>query len=359
MRTTEARRTPSRSELISKSRPFRRPGAPKTSLAARFLAVRCAVQREPTERGAEDATVALPGSAGRTALALSLMALSATLFALMSFFARLATTSASWATAGAVRAFVGALVAFAFARLRGRSLAPKNAGALLGRSVLGTVSMVCSFYALSSRTVSLGNTVTLLNLAPVFLAVLAPIFLRERTSKTVALALGLALSGVVLVARPTFLFGGAPAPQLAAGPGPSATVTMLFAVFAALATSAAMMFLRRSGQTEKPEPIAFHFSVFATLVLTVFSLLDPRVPSLRDAALMVLAGVFAGLGQLAMTRAYSLESAARVSGMSYLSVVVSALLGAIVLGERPGAIAIVGMGLVIAGGLVALRPSLR
>jgi drug/metabolite transporter (DMT)-like permease len=53
-----------------------------------------------------------------------------------------------------------------------------------------------------------------------------------------------------------------------------------------------------------------------------------------------------------MTRAYSLENAARVSAMSYLGVVTTALLGAILLGERPGPAAIVGMTLVVCGGVL-------
>ncbi len=282
------------------------------------------------------------------------MGLGATLFALMNFLARLATASASWATVAAVRAAVGALVALAIARMRGRSVAAKDPRAMFWRSLFGTIAMLSTFYALSSRTVSLGSTVTLLNLSPVFLAVLAPIFLRERTSTAVAVAIGLALTGVVLVVRPAFLFGaGAPdGGSTIASAGPSASVTVLVAVLAALSTSIAMMFLRRVGQTENAEAIAFHFSIFAAVTMTLISLFDLRMPTLRDVLCMLAAGLCAGLAQLAMTRAYALEHAARVSGMSYFSVVASALLGAALLGERPGPTAIAGMTLVIAGGLL-------
>lgn len=291
-----------------------------------------------------------------SATALALMALGATLFALMNLLARVATSSASWASVAAVRALVGALVAFVVARMRGQSLAMKDAPAVLWRSLFGTVSMVATFYALSSRTMSLGNTVTLINLAPVFLAVLAPIFLRERTSAAVALAIGLSLVGVTLVVRPAFLFGGAGLDDAAAlaSSGPSARATALVAVFAALSTSIAMMLLRRAGRTETTEAIAFHFSLFAAATMGTFALFDLRLPSLRDAACMVGTGLSAGFAQLAMTRAYALERAARVGGMSYLSVVASALLGAAAFGERPGPTAITGMVLVIAGGLVSI-----
>jgi drug/metabolite transporter (DMT)-like permease len=285
------------------------------------------------------------------------MAMGALLFALMNFFARLATASASWATVACVRALIGALVAFTVARMRGRSLVAKDKRAIFWRSLFGTISMLSTFYALSSRTVSLGDTVTLLNLAPVFLALFAPFFLGERTSGSVVIAIGLALVGVVLVVRPSFLFGASSQTVIASvlpRSGPSVTTTIAVAVLAALSTSIAMMLLRRVGQSESAEAIAFHFSLFAAVALGAISLFDLRAPSARDAGLMVAAGLCAGFGQLAMTRAYSLESAARVGGMSYLAVVASAILGAVVLGERPTPTALVGMVLVISGGLVSL-----
>lgn len=275
------------------------------------------------------------------------MAAGAILFALMNFFARLASSSASWMTVGGVRALIGALVALAVARLRGASLVANDCKAVFWRSLFGTAAMGTTFYALSSRTLPLGDTVTLLNLTPVFLAVLAPFVLREQTSAAVGIALLLSLGGVVLIVHPSFHWQGG----IATG-GPSAGVTAAVAVSAAFFASIAMMMLRRVGRTETPEAIAVHFSVFAGVVMTGLSLFDLRLPTPRDAGFMVVAGVCAGFGQLALTRAYTLERAARVSGMGYLAVVASALLGAAVLGERPSLAAVVGMALVVTGGLV-------
>jgi drug/metabolite transporter (DMT)-like permease len=288
------------------------------------------------------------------------MALGSILFSGMNFLARLATQSAPWASVAAVRALVGALVAFSVARIRGSSLKANDRRMLLGRSVLGTLSMLATFYALSSRTVSLGNTVTLLNLAPVFLAVLAPVFLRERTSLLVGIAIAVSLTGVVLVVRPSFVFGGDGGSPLTALPGPTANATVAVAIFGAFSTSIAMMFLRRVGKSETTESVAFHFSLFAACALGLIATLDLRMPTARDAVCMLGSGLCAGTAQLAMTRAYAMENAARVSGMSYLAVVVSAALGIGLLGERPGPTALVGSVLVIAGGVLLTIPrSLR
>jgi drug/metabolite transporter (DMT)-like permease len=275
------------------------------------------------------------------------MAGGAVLFAMMNYFAKLASAEAPWMTVGAVRALVGAFVAIAVARMRGASLVAKDRRAILWRSLLGTASMAATFYALSSRSLSLADTVTLLNLTPVFLALLAPVFLGERTSIAVFLALALSLGGVVLVLHPTFAFGDA-----AGSVGPSSAVTAACAVLAAFMSSIAMMLLRRVGPTETSEAIAVHFSLFAAGSLGILALTDLRMPSARAAGCMLAAGICAGFAQIAITRAYSLERAARVSGMSYLSVVASALIGAALLDERPTLDAILGMTLVVAGGLV-------
>ena len=282
------------------------------------------------------------------------MATASVLFALMSFFARLASSSTPWMTVGAVRALVGAFVAITVARMRGASLVVKDRRAIFWRSLLGTLSMTTTFYALSSRTLSLGDTVTLLNLTPVFLAVLAPIFLGERTGLAVLVALAFSLGGVVLVLHPSFSFHDA-----AHVAGPSSAATAGFAVLAAFVSSIAMMLLRRVGPTETPEAISVHFSFFAAAALGLVALTDLHMPTPRAAAFMVAAGICAGFAQLAMTRAYSLELAARVSGMSYLSVVASALLGAAILGEQPTLSVVAGMALVVSGGLIVTFTATR
>ena len=278
------------------------------------------------------------------------MAASATLFAFMNFFAKLASASASWASVGAVRALVGAGVAYLVGRSRGARLRAVNRRALFWRSLFGTASMLCTFHALSCRSLSLGDTVTLLNLTPLFLAVVAPLVLRERTGPATAVAIVVALAGVVLVVRPALLFGVAPLAVHAAGP--SAGVGAASAVASALLAAVAMTMLRRSGQEDSAETIALHFSLFAFVAMLVFAVADFRLPTLRDAGFMVAAGLAAGFAQITMTRAYTLERAARVGSLGYLSVVASAVLGALVLGERPGALALLGMALVVGSGLL-------
>jgi drug/metabolite transporter (DMT)-like permease len=277
------------------------------------------------------------------------MALSALLFAFMGFFARLASGSIHWSMIGFTRAVVGLVVALGVARARRAPMLVRDRRDIWLRSVFGTGSMIFTFSALSSPALALGDTTTLLNLSPVFMAGLSPLVLGERPGRRLIAALPISLAGVVLILHPPFLFGGAHL-------GGDALRTALTAVAAALTSAGAMMMIRRIGQREGPEAIAIHFSAFAAAVLFLVGLPFLSMPRAADVGWVLLAGVCGGVAQLAMTRAYALEPAANVGSMGYLGVVVSALLGAIVLHEWPTASAIAGMGLVIAGGLViALR----
>ena len=280
------------------------------------------------------------------------MACSAVLFATMNYLVRRASAEVPWQLVGMSRALIGALVAFGVARIRGSSLTVNDKPAMWLRSAFGTTAMAFTFWALADGGLGLGDTTTLLNLAPVVIAVLGPLVLRERAGRTLPYALVLSLVGVVLIMRPAFVFGGAAL-------SPRAMRTAVLALVAASSSGCAMLALRRVGRSESAEAISVHFSLTAAAALLVLSLPHLMVPSGKDAIYTLLAGVCGGLAQLAMTRAYALARAARVAAVGYLAVVVSALYGSFALGEAPRATAALGMVIVIAGGLTIALPAFR
>ena len=101
------------------------------------------------------------------------------------------------------------------------------------------------------------------------------------------------------------------------------------------------------------------FSLTAAVVFGALAIFHLVLPSLKDVLYIFLAGISAGLAQLAMTRAYATARAARVASVGYFNVVVSALYGALALGEWPPMLALAGMALVIGGGVLVALPSFR
>jgi drug/metabolite transporter (DMT)-like permease len=275
------------------------------------------------------------------------MALASTLFALMNVLARLASAHAPWAEVAGGRTIVGALIALAFALSRGKSLRVRDRRLAWARSLCGTGALLCVFYTLGAPSIALGDVVTIGATGPIFVALLSPRLLGERPSRSAWVATALAFAGVALVAGPTLHLAG----HLAA-----------IAVLGSLFTAFAMIWLRKlggAGQPESAEAIALHFSSVASAVLLVVALPGWRTPDGPGALYLVAAGVSGGVAQLAMTRAYALDRAARVGAVGYLGVVLSHVLGAAWLGEEPAANQLLGTLLVIAAGLALALEALR
>ena len=96
-----------------------------------------------------------------TLAGLGWMLLAQCCFALMNVSARLAGESASWSEIAAARFLVGALLAWGIARGRGASLAILDWKTSWTRAIFGTASAVCTFYAITSRRINLGDAATL------------------------------------------------------------------------------------------------------------------------------------------------------------------------------------------------------
>ena len=85
--------------------------------------------------------------------------------------------------------------------------------------MIGASGLGCLFYALA--LLPLAEATVIQYLHPVFTALLAALLLRERAGAGLLLSLALGVAGVLLVARPAFLFGAAsaaPSPRSRSSP---------------------------------------------------------------------------------------------------------------------------------------------
>ena len=293
-----------------------------------------------------------PAQASHAPRAFAWMTVSSVGFALMNFFAHVASREVHWSLIVTTRALVGAAVAFTIARARGATLVIHDRRGLLLRSAFGTLSMFCTFFALASKALPLGDAVTLLNLQPVVLALLAPLLLGERSGRRVFVALPLCLAGVVLIVQPTFLFGHTALP-------PAALPAIFVSLLGAVSSGFAWIALRRIGPRESAEGVTFWFSLFAAASSLLVAVPHFAMPSIGAIAGMIAAGVCGGIAQIAVTRAHALEHTARLAGLAYFTVAVDATLGALALREWPSAIAAAGIALIVTGGLVVTLVSVR
>jgi drug/metabolite transporter (DMT)-like permease len=232
-------------------------------------------------------------------------------FALMGALGHLAGERVDWRLVACARTLLAFVFSVAFALSTGVRLVLLRPAVLWVRSVSGSLSLLCYFYAVTHLPVSTATTLS--NTVPVWVTLLAWPALGQRPAAADWLAVSVGVAGVALVQRP----------QL----GGDATAAAL-ALASAFGTAVAMMGLNRLGAVDARAVVA-HYSGVSTAFALGFLLLTGGAALRPDAAgggaptLALLAGVGAAgtLGQLAMTRAYALGGAARVSVVGLTQIV--------------------------------------
>ena len=232
-----------------------------------------------------------------------------------------------------------AVIAFAvaiFAASRGLSLKVSDKRTMLLRCVVGLTAMILYFTALGR--IPIGQAVTLQYTAPLFVALLSGRVIRERVEPVVALLVGTAFAGIVLIVSPDLSSIDSDA-LLALGSG----------FFAAMA----YMYVRELRNTDSASSVVFWFAAFS-VVGSIFQAL-PDVAGLewKTIAALIGIGIGAGGGQVGITMAYHRANAAWVSAFSYLTVIVATFYGFTLFNETLGASDWLG-GLLIVGSGIAL-----
>jgi drug/metabolite transporter (DMT)-like permease len=213
-----------------------------------------------------------------------------------------------------IRCAVSLLVLMPWILRRGSSsVRTQRLGGHLWRASFGVLAMYTFFYAIGR--LPLAEAMLLTYSTPLWVPFIAWAWIGERPPLVVLPAALLGLLGIALIVKPTQLsFAG------------SAGLASLVGLSSGVLAGCAMVSIRRISDTEPAPRIVFYFALLATLISAVPLLWHWETPSARDFALLVAAGIFATVGQLHLTQAYSWAPAARVGPFTYVAVPFSAVL---------------------------------
>jgi len=239
------------------------------------------------------------------------------------------------------RGLISVVVIGLFLFKRGISFATPHWKAHAQRGIVGFLGTLT--YVAAVALLPVPNAVTLNYTSPAFLALILLVVHRERPVPLVMLSMAAGLGGIVVLLRPSYdtsqLFGGA--------------VAIASALFAALTA----LNIRALGRLDEPASRAvFYFSLCIAIgALPWFVLSHPS--SLEDeGALYVLGAGLAGIaGHVMLTLAYQRGHTMLVSLLGYSQIVFTSVLGMALWNDRPTLLGWVGMGLVVASGVVATR----
>jgi drug/metabolite transporter (DMT)-like permease len=255
-----------------------------------------------------------------------LLLLSAFGFAMMSAFVKLSGDLPT-VQKTLFRNAVSALVAFGMVvyhreRLFGKK---ENQPLLLLRSILGMLGILFYFYSIDHLVLSDADMLN--KLSPFLLIIFSAIFLKEKAKPFQMTAIIIAFLGTLFVIKPQFNVDIIP---YAAGIASS--------VFAA----GAYTVLRALGNREKYYTIVFYFSFFTTIMMLPFVFFTYVPMTLEQWIYLLLAGVFATLGQFGITMAYKFAPAKEISIFFYSNIVFSTLLSMLIFGQTPDLFSIIG-----------------
>lgn len=247
------------------------------------------------------------------------------------------------------RSFFALLPVLGYLAWKGRlanAFATKRPLGHILRGLVGVASMSLGFFALTRLPLPEATAITYAT--PLLIVIFSAVLLNERVHFFRWTAVVVGLVGVVIILWPRLtVFSGGEAL------GNAEAVGALAALLAAVLSAFAMMAVRNLVHTERTEAIVTYFFISAS-VLSLLTLPFGWVwPTPQQAALLVGAGFFGGIGQLLMTSSYRHADMSVIAPFEYVSLILTIILGYFIFSDVPtltmilGAIIIVGSGIAV------------
>ena len=267
----------------------------------------------------QDSAPSVP-AAGETGFALPLhlqpylwMLAGAFSFAVMGALTHAVANDIDWRIIALIRAMLATLFAGTLALRAGKRLVFLGSPTLWMRSISGSISLICTFFALTRLPIA--ETLTLTNMFPLWVVLLSWPLLGHLPGLSSWIAALMAVAGVVVM--------GLAEMNHTAWVWNSA---YLVAIFASCTSAIAMIGLHRLGKMP-PAAIVTHFSAVAVL-FCLTSLFMPGAPPIHGdnftwlTSLDLLGvGIAATAGQLSITRAFATGSPSKISVVALTQVI--------------------------------------
>ena len=207
----------------------------------------------------------------------------------------------------------------------------ENRKILIYRSLFGTIGIIFNYYAIDNLVLSDANMLN--KISPFLVVVFCALILKEKINLKQILAIIVAFIGALFIVKPSFDIRVVPY-----------IIGFLSAVFAALAYTC----VRMLGNKEEYYTIVFFFSTFSLVtVLPMFIYVYEPMTTMQFVYL-VLAGIFASLGQFGVTLAYKYAPAKEISIFDYSNIIFSAILSIFLFGVYPDKLSVVGYFIIFA-----------
>ena len=211
-----------------------------------------------------------------------------------------------------------------------------HVGMLIARALVGIVSLATFFICL--QRIPLASAVSIRYLGPIFGAVLAFYFLREKINAWQWFSFVISFSGVVVIKgfdlRIDYL-------------------SLALILTSALFLGTVFVIIRYLSTREHYLTIINYFMV-VSMVLGLAFLKFWRMPNTEEWPAVIGIGIFGLIGQVFMTKAYQLTEASVLAPFKYAGLIYALIIGYAYFGETFTLLPLLGIGLILAGMLLSI-----
>jgi S-adenosylmethionine uptake transporter len=229
---------------------------------------------------------------------------------------------------------------YAISQGQGRTLLPATPAFTLGRGALLASETAIIYYAFSA--IPLADVYVLTFLTPIFVSVIAIVFLGERPSPLVAIGIALGFAGVLVAFRPGAM-------DVGIGHIAAAGSALIFAI--------TLVMIRIAPPRESDLALVISPMVILALASGAMTLLTAGFTaiSMGELALLAIAGFCLFAGNLLIVRAYRIGVASFLAPFQYCLIFWGALNGWLVFGASVELFTWIGAAIIVVAGLMVLR----
>jgi len=198
------------------------------------------------------------------------------------------------------------------------------------RSLIGLAAMYGFFYAIAH--LKLSNAMVFTYSSPIFIPLIAWLFLKEKITTAMLCAAGLGFIGVFCVAKPD--------------QGLLNWISII-GIASSLFASMAFVTVRALTKTEPPERIVFYFCLIGSLISVIPMFWVWRPYHLHELFFLIAAGVLANVSQIFMSHAYRLAPAGQIAPVNYMAIIFAGIWGFLLWNEIPDLYSIIGFCIIL------------
>ncbi len=218
----------------------------------------------------------------------------------------------------------------------------KNRPLLIIRGVLGTLALICIFYAIRNMPLSISTVIQYTY--PIFISIFAGVFINEKITRNIIIALIIGWIGILVILNPI---------QLSNINVEIENASILIAFFGAICTALAYVTVKKLSFTEDVYVIIEYFPLVSFITLLPIVLINWVTPNWTELVWIIGIGIFTQLGQTFLTIGLKNLPASEASTINYLQVLFGSIWGVLFFSEIININFLLGASLVLLGTILS------